>query len=219
MTQPQIPVLYLFENVFFPETIVPLVLTDGPSQKLITEAFKNDQLVALYTPHPKSKAIATAGRIVMVDDKRDDGKISAVIQGIARIQLTKTTQHIPYPIFEFNPYQDHNETQILKDGALDRLYETFEHYLQRHVHNTNEREIFLKDINSPRKLIFNISLFMVKDLELKILFLESISLADRISMLDVLFKGKENECENKEMAEAIKQFESFDTNQFKNIAN
>jgi len=212
MNKPTVPVLYLFDNVFYPETIIPLVLSDEPSKNLIRQAFSDENSVALLSNHPKSKGIATLGKIVMLDEKRIDGKVTAIIVGTERVMLTKLVQHLPYPVFEHMPYQDQRETHVLVPGALERLHHTFENWVNKHVHSMEDREVFLKDINSPRKLLFNISLFMVKDIELKILFLESTSIVDRLNLLNALFPNENLESEDESIAEAIKNFDRLEPN-------
>jgi ATP-dependent Lon protease len=219
MNKNTIPVLYLFENVFFPETIIPLILSDEPSKTLVREAFKNDLAIALFSTHEKAKGVATAGKILILDEKKEEGKLTAVITGIERIKLLKITQHVPFPIFEFTHYQDFREPQILQPGALERLHFVFEKWINRHIQNINDREIFLREINTPRKLLFNISLFMIKDIELKLMLLESTSIADRLSLMNALLTGETPESEDLDMASAIKNFESLDHEKFKLIAN
>lgn len=219
MSFPQVPVLYLSDNVFYPETIIPLILSDEPSKALVFEAYQNDKLIALFSNHNLSKGIATVGKILLIDDKKEEGKLCAVIVGLERIHLKKLIQHIPFPIFEFSQFQDNKETHVLKDGSLERLFSIFEKYICRHVKNVNERNIFMNEVNTPRKLVYNISLFMIKDMELKLMFLESTSLSDRINILDVLLAGEKPESEDKNMAETIKNFERLEANSLKNIAN
>jgi hypothetical protein len=61
---------------------------------------------------------------------------------------------------------------------------------------------------------------MIKEIELKIIFLESKSLSDRINILDALLNGETPESEDREMAEAIKNFENLEQPEyFKNVAN
>lgn len=218
MRKSPIPVLYLFENVFFPDTVIPMVLSDEPSKNLVTEAFQSDLAVALYSTHPRSKGVATVGKILMLDMK-DDGRLVAIIQGTERVLLTNVIQHLPYPIYECEPFQDLKETHAFSNDIIERLFKVFESWIFRHVHSKDERDIFLRDVNSPKKLTFNISLFMIKDIELKILFLESRSVADRINMLQVLLAGELPESEDKEMAEAIKNFERLEPLEYKNVAN
>lgn len=219
MNSNSIPVLYLFENVFYPETIIPLILSDDPSKILVKDAYENDLTVALFSTHPKAKGIATAGRIITIDDKREDGKLMAIIVGVERIHLTKLVQHVPYPIFEFKQYFDSREPHVLPSDTIERLHTVFEGWINRHIAHKQDREIFLRDINTPKKLIFNISLFMIKDIELKLMFLESTSIADRLNIMNALLLGEQPESEDKEMAEAIKNFESLETNHYKNVVN
>ena len=213
-----IPVLYLFENVFYPDTIIPLVLSDEASKKLIQEVYDKDQLFALYTTHPSARKIATIAKVIMIENI-DDGKVSAVVQGIEKIHLTHLTQHLPYPIYEFQPFIDSKETNSLKDGTLERLFSIFEFWICKNVKNINEREVFLQNINTPKKLVSNIALFMIKDTELKLLILENSSLFDRIRLIDFLLTGEKPESEDKLMAEAVKQFDRFEFDAEKYVAN
>lgn len=213
-----IPVLYLIENVFYPETIIPLVLNDEPSKNLIRDAYEKDQIISLLPTHTKSKYIATAGKIIVLE-KREDGTLMAIIQGIERIQLIKKIQDLPYPIYEFSFFADDRLPHVLKEGAIDRLFHLFEEWLNRHVSNKKERDVFINEVNTPKKLVNNIALFMVKDIEIKLIFLESTSLSDRINILDAIFTGEKPDNEDKELAEAIKNFERLDQSVSKSLAN
>jgi ATP-dependent Lon protease len=215
----QVPVLYLHDNVFYPETIIPLVLSDDASKKLVLYCYNNDIKVALHSTHDKTSDVATIGKVLMVDSKKSDGTYLAVIQGTERVRLVDIVQHLPYPIYTCYGHPENKSPQHLKEGALEKLYLIFENWIGKHIVDKKERDFFLNDISSPQKLINNVALFMIKDVELKIILLESNSLAEKINLLDALLIGENPEFEDQDMARAIKNFDELQIDPQKMTAN
>jgi ATP-dependent Lon protease len=219
MNKKSIPVLYLFENVFYPDTIIPLSLTDESSQTLIKKAYLEDRTIALLTTHQNNQFIATAGKVIMLDEESYPNKITAIVSGNERIKLTKRLQEVPYPLYEYQLHEDHRSPFIFESDATGRLFKIFEKWMFRHVHNEKDRDVFLKEVNSPKKLINNIALFMIKDIELKILLLESTSLPERINILNAVLIGETPEFEDINMLQALKDFSRFEPEKLKSISN
>ena len=212
------PTLYLFNNIFYPQTVIPLTVNDSVSKDMLMTCYENNTLIALYHPHPRSKKVGTLGKILMVENQAD-GSMNFVIQGLVRIKLLSIEIQNPYPQYNINDYFDHDEkTQVLVDAPIERLHHIFEHWLNRHIHSTKEKERFLKDMNTPSKLIDNLCMFMIKDIELKQIFLESTSLLDRIRMMNALLVGNTPEAEDIEICEAIKNFERLEIDEYKNVS-
>lgn len=212
------PTLYLFNNIFYPQTVIPLTVTDATSKDMLLKCYENNILIALYHPHLRSKKVGTLGKILMVEN-HTDGSMSFVVQGLTRIKLLNIEIQIPYPHYQIKDYFDLDEkSQIFVDAPLERLHRIFEHWLNRHINSTKERERFIKDMTTPSKLIDNLCMFMIKDIELKQIFLESTSLQDRIRMMNALLIGEAPETEDIEICEAIKNFERLDNFDYENAS-
>jgi Lon protease-like protein len=217
MKQP-VPTLYLFNNIFYPQTIIRLTVTDGISKKMLQACFQNNIEVAFFHPHPRSTGIATLGKILLID-YNSDGSLDVMVQGLVRIKLISKDSDRPYPQYMADDYYDIDEkTQILLDSPIERLHFVLLSWLNRHVHSLRDRERFMKDMSSPSKLINNLCMFLIKDLELKQIFLESTSLLDRVRMMNALLVGDSPETEDIEMCEAIKNFERLEMDQYKNAS-
>ncbi|MDO9183087.1 MAG: LON peptidase substrate-binding domain-containing protein [Bacteriovorax sp.] len=213
-----VPTLYLLNNIFYPQTIIPLTVTDEISKKLLVSSFQNSTEIALYHPHQRSKGVGTLAKITMLD-YNNDGSLNAVIQGLTRIKLLTMHREDPFPQYYMEDYFDFDEkTQTLSGSPIMRLHSILEHWLNRHVNSARERERFMKDISSPVKLINNLCMFVIKDIELKQIFLESTSLLDRVRMMNALLVGNTPDTEDTEMCEAIKSFERLDTDHYKNAS-
>ncbi|MFA6239036.1 MAG: LON peptidase substrate-binding domain-containing protein [Bacteriovorax sp.] len=213
-----VPTLYLFNNIFYPQTIIPLSVSDSNSKAMLMDCYEHSTHIALYHPHSRSKGIGTLGKILLVDHN-PDGSLSVVVQGLVRIKLLNMEVQEPHPLYQIEDYFDIDEKgQTLLDSPIERLHSVLEHWLNRHVNSARERERFMKDMSSPAKLINNLCMFMIKDIELKQIFLESTSLLDRVRMMNALLIGDTPDTEDIEMCEAIKNFERLDNDHYKNAS-
>lgn len=210
-----VPALYLFNNIFYPQTIIPLSVSDEVSKKMLFKCFEQNTELVLYYPNARAKGVATLGKIIMIDYNAD-GSLSVVVQGLIRVRLQSLVQQEPYPQYLVMDYHDQDErNQTLTDSPIERLHLVLEQWLTRHVHSRVERDRFMKDISSPAKLINNLCMLVIKDIELKQIFLESTSLLDRVRMMNALLVGETPESEDREMCEAIKNFERLEPDQYK----
>lgn len=173
------------------------------------ECHEQNQHLIFYHPSLRTKRVGTVGRILLLEHNADKS-MTVLVQGISRVQLLTQEQHIPFPVFEVEEYFDNDEAATFLDGPVERLHEVLSSWLQRHITSTKERARFLKEMNSPHRLVNNLCLLVIKDVELKEIFLSSISLPERIRLMDALLRGKSPEIEDTEMSEAIKKFESLE---------
>ena len=213
-----IPKLYLFNNIFYPQTVIPLTVNDSVSKEMMSECFEKNIQIALYHPHQHSKGVGTQGKILAVDHDAD-GALNIIVQGLFRVKLLSLETEKPFPLYSIADYFDTEEkTHSLTDSPIERLHSVLGHWLNRHINSSREREHFMKDISSPEKLINNLCMFVIKDIELKQIFLESTSLADRVRMMNALLIGESPETEDFCMCEAIKNFERLEIEQFKHAS-
>ena len=212
-----LPTLFIFNNVFFPQTVIPLTLSDGVSKSVLIECYEQNRLMLLYHLSIRKKRIGTVGRILILEHNADKS-VTVLIQGISRAQLLTQVQHLPYPIFETQEYVDIEEAAIFLDAPIERLYGIISNWLHHHITSDKERSRFLAELDTPHKLINGLCLLIIKDVELKEIFLSSVSLPERIRLMDALLRGKSPELEDNEMSEAIKKFESLEhQSELKNI--
>lgn len=136
--------------------------------------------------------------------------MTVLVQGVSRVELLIQEQHIPFPVFQVEDYFDNDETGAVLDDSIERLHEILSSWLQRHITSATERGRFLKEMNSPQRLVNNLCFLVIKDVELKEIFLSSISLPDRIRLMDAVLRGKSPEIEDAAMSEAIKNFERLE---------
>lgn len=200
------PTIYLFDNVFFPNTVIPLSLSDEPTINLIRECFTNGLHVCLYLSHPLSKGVGTLGRILSLEETRD-GKVKAMIQGVRRTQMIELYQDSPFPVYATTEF---NDRPSISRFDSDRLESILKDWLRRHISDSQERAAFMKDMDTPEKLVDYVSLFLIRDVEIKQLLLECASLNERAKMLNSLLIGEHPEMEDALISHAIKDYEYLD---------
>ncbi|MBY0415083.1 MAG: hypothetical protein K2Q18_13010, partial [Bdellovibrionales bacterium] len=118
--------------------------------------------------------------------------------------------------YQVEDYSDMSEENVVVDDSIERLQEVLTSWLQRHISSQTERARFLKDMTTPQKLINNLCLLVIKDIEIKEILLASVSLQERIRLMNALLRGKSPEIEDNLISEAIKDFERLDPVIFKN---
>src|SRR5437867_4318577 len=100
----ELPILSLRGVVIFPSAIVPLLISRGPSLKLVEASLVGDRMLGLMTqrnpeeenPQPEGLyARGTAGRILKML-KYPDASVRILVQGLRRIDILEYTQREPY---------------------------------------------------------------------------------------------------------------------------
>ncbi len=100
-----LPVLPLFDAVLFPKMVLPLVVIEDHSVKLVDEAMSKDRIIGLLVSKSKSKeesapeedlaAIGTSAMILKMA-KTEDNKAQLLVQGLARFKAKEFSQKEPY---------------------------------------------------------------------------------------------------------------------------
>jgi ATP-dependent Lon protease len=100
-----LPVLPLFDAVLFPKMVLPLVVTEEDSVKLVDEAMSQNRIIGLLVSKTKSKdkskpeedlAMIGTSAMILKMAKAEDNKAQLLVQGLARFRVEKFSQNAPY---------------------------------------------------------------------------------------------------------------------------
>lgn len=100
-----LPVLPLFDAVLFPKMVLPLVVTEEDSVKLVDEAMSKNRIIGLLVSKTKSKdkskpeedlAMIGTSAMILKMAKAEDNKAQLLVQGLARFRVEKFSQNAPY---------------------------------------------------------------------------------------------------------------------------
>ncbi len=202
--------LPLRNTVLFPQIIIPISVGRKKSLKLIKKAHNEDLLIGIVsqideqTEEPGFKdlyKVGTLARVIKLFDM-SDGEKTAVLQGIARFEITeplaeKPTLRAKYKLID-------NDKELKKTPESDALVFSIKELSVKIIHlssNLPEEAAFaIKNIDSPQFLINFVSSNSDVPAEDKQLLLEAPGLSERA---DLLLKYLSEEVQKLELKDNI----------------
>ena len=100
-----LPILPLFDAVLFPKMVLPLVVMQGESVKLVDEAMAKDRLIGLVLSSKAEESEATSredlaaigtSALILKMAKTQDNRTQLLVQGLSRFQIDDYTAEEPY---------------------------------------------------------------------------------------------------------------------------
>lgn len=213
----KVAVLPIPDLVFFPGTSLPLYVVEPVFIRMINECVQENMLVGISMAEPlvyifghkrpTPKNICGIGKPIILEEMHD-GTLKVLIKGFGKVRLGPVEQNLPYLIYSCEEYPDIQDMHgMLCDSKVERLKGLLDDWVLETISDSVERKHFQDKINSIREVIDYISMFLIKDHEMRQLLLENTSLNERIQMLDTLFKGPAPYIEDIAVTRAIKSFE------------
>jgi Lon protease-like protein len=219
MARFQVPVLPIPEVVFFPNTSLPMVIVEPVYVKMVKDCIRDQGHLAVAMAEPIEgvgprarwlpRCICTLGMPILLQEF-SDGSIRILLKGMCRIRLRELKQNLPYLIFEAEPMLDQLSSQAFEDDKIERLKLILDQWSLAAIADSVDREHFLQGMNTTRQIVDYISLFLIKDSEMRQVLLENTCLNERVQMLDSLLRGKSPTNEDRLVAHAIKSFERLE---------
>ena len=121
-----LPILPLFDAVLFPKMVLPLVVMEGDSVKLVDEAMSKNRIIGLLTSAKRTdtrtdpeKDLARIGTsaLILKMAKTEDNKAQLLVQGLNRFRVKAFVKETPYLMAEVDPIEE-NEAQDKEIQAL-----------------------------------------------------------------------------------------------------
>ncbi|MBQ5388528.1 MAG: endopeptidase La [Paludibacteraceae bacterium] len=190
-------VLPLRNMVLFPGVLLPVTVARPKSKKLVTTAFKNDQLLAVCCQRvqdiqePNSEdlySIGTAGRVMRTLDM-PDGSLMVILEGVERIEIQEIVATKPYMKAKIKilaeDFPKRNDKEFI--ALVSSLKAQAEKILKRMENIPAEAGMTLKGIDNPPTLVNYICGNFGVRIADKQKLLEMDSLKDRaVALLEIL---------------------------------
>lgn len=229
---PSLPILPLRNNVLFPGEIIPITLGRRKSIDLVKEAYENRRpfgTVAQKTREdedPDESSLYTIGTMARVIRilKMPDGSLSALIQGIRRIETLGYRKNKAYLLAKVRARDEQAcSTKELKT-VLELVRESFMAFARLTPHTRQEALFTLQNIDSPDVLVAFVADTINITTTEKQMLLEKENMVERASALLKHINTKQQNLEWKRQIEgkveadiAKQQKEYFLTQQLKTI--
>ena len=129
-----LPILPIFDSALFPKMVLPLVVMQGDSVKLVDEAMNKDRMIGLTVGRkpgekrevgPDDLHAVGASALIMKMAKNEDERAQLLVQGLSRFRIIEFTEVKPYFRARVEHLQDEevsdNEVEALKNNVLDQF--------------------------------------------------------------------------------------------------
>ncbi len=221
MRELSIPILPIPEVVFFPHTSLPLLVAEPAYTEMIRNCVESGTDIGIamaepvqtfvhhtkYVPHK----IGTLGTPTIVEQFHD-GTLKIMIEGVGRIQLEKIERNMPFPVCQVNVLPDFREQEApfnVRD-TVKKLGNILNHWASETVLEPGQRRHFMEMKDDPHHITDYLSMFLVRDSEMRQMLLENRSLYDRIQILNSLFQEGQTYCEDYSALRAMKNYECLE---------
>jgi ATP-dependent Lon protease len=161
ITVPEVlPVLPLRGVVVFPSAIVPLLISRGPSLKVVEHALAGDRMLAMSAqkrpeeeePAPDGLFVrGTAGRILKML-KYPDSSVRILVQGLRRIDLVEFTSHDPFFTARIRQVTDIHETSADVEAMQAHMVNQFAKFVSMIPYLPDELQVVAMNIKDPGKV-------------------------------------------------------------------
>jgi len=155
----ELSILPLRGVVIFPSAIVPLLISRGPSLRLVEEALVGDRMLGLFSQknpedeHPEPEGLysrGTAGRILKML-KYPDGSVRILVQGLKRIEVIGYTQREPYFKAKVRQLQDLHEPSKEIEALQVHMVNQFAKFVSMIPYLPDELQVVVMNIKDPGK--------------------------------------------------------------------
>jgi len=155
-----LPVLPLRGVVVFPSAIVPLLISRGPSLKVVEHALAGDRMLAMVAQkHPEEEepkpdglfVRGTAGRILKML-KYPDSSVRILVQGLRRIELAEFVQTEPFYTARVRQLGDVHQQSADIEPMQAHMVNQFAKFVSMIPYLPDELQVVAMNIKDPGKV-------------------------------------------------------------------
>ena len=198
--------LFPLVNVtLFPRTTKPLNIFEPRYLAMIKEAARTQTPIAIGFVEDAGKMgpvnpgetvsyvreIAGYGFANIVEE-RINGSLLVFLQGEGKLRLGKVLERpAPYIVCEAEILKENNLLDEKHSMELRALYKILSRWIQMHIPDPGQRDVFMKNIIQPEDIVGSFSSYLVRDYDLQQMVLEFDDLNEKIQFLHRLTESNE----------------------------
>ena len=186
-----LPILPLYDAALFPKMVLPLVVMQGESVKLVDEAMAKDRIIGLIvskkpeeTKSPAKEDLAQVGTsaLILKMAKTQDNRTQLLVQGLSRFKVKSFEEGKPYLVARIKSIQDvENEDEGKETEALmSNIISQFERIVELSPGLPPEIAQMAKTIQEPGTLADMVASTINSNPEEKQIVLEMVDVKNRL---------------------------------------
>ncbi len=194
----ELPLLPLRGSVLFPHVLIPILVGQEKSKRLVDEAVMGNRIIGIVAlknrevedPRPEDFFSVGTAAVIAKMIKLPDGTISIMAQGIERIRLGQFTQTTPYFRANVEPLPDHGESDKEIEALMVNLRRVFQQVVELAPNMPAELSILALNIDEAGMLADMIASNLNLSVEEKQQVLEATEIKPRLRLTTELLAGQ-----------------------------
>ncbi|MFS4460110.1 LON peptidase substrate-binding domain-containing protein [Bdellovibrio sp. HCB2-146] len=198
--------LFPLVNVtLFPRTTKPLNVFEPRYLAMVREAIATKTPIAIgFIEDPTKVGPVKPGDKVpfvreiagfgypQIVEERVNGTLLIFLQGEGKLRLGNVIDKgTPYIVCEGEILEEKTAVQTAEQASLNALYRTLSRWIQTHIPDTNQREIFMRNVTRPEEVVGSFASYLVRDYDLQQIVLEYDDINEKIRFLQRLMESNE----------------------------
>lgn len=198
--------LFPLVNVsLFPKTTKPLNIFEPRYLEMVKEAAKKKLPIAIgFIEDPTQVVPVKVGDEVpyvrglagygypQIVEERLNGTLLVFLQGEGKVRLGRVLERgTPYLVVEAVKEEEVVSVRSENKEALDHLLKVITRWINSHIPDLQQREIFLKSLSGPEEIVGAFASYLVRDYDLQQMVLEFDDINEKIRFLHRLVESNE----------------------------
>ncbi len=189
----------------FPKTTKPLNIFEPRYLTMVKEAVQNKTPIALgFIEDPSQVGPVQPGSLVnfvhpiagygypQIIEERLNGTILIFLQGQGKVRLKQVLDRsAPYMICEAEIIAENLQVKEEHQSTLDLLRKILTKWIQNHIPDPGQRDVFLKSINEPEEVVGAFASYLVRDYDLQQMVMDFNDINEKIEFLFRLTQSNE----------------------------
>jgi ATP-dependent Lon protease len=186
-----LPILPLYDAALFPKMVLPLVVMQGESVKLVDEAMAKDRIIGLVVSQkpeesksPAKEDLAPVGTsaLILKMAKTQDNRTQLLVQGLSRFKIESFEEGKPYLVARIESIQDVEKEEEDKEteALMSNIISQFERIVELSPGLPPEIAQMAKTIQEPGTLADMVASTINSNPEEKQIVLEMVDVKNRL---------------------------------------
>ena len=184
-----LPILPLYDAVLFPKMVLPLVVMQGESVKLVDEAMAKDRIIGLIVSKkpeekkaPDKQDLAGVGTsaLILKMAKTQDNRTQLLVQGLSRFKIKAFEDGKPYLVARIESIRDIEKEDKETEALMSNIISQFERIVELSPGLPPEIAQMAKTIQEPGTLADMVASTINSNPEEKQIVLEMVDVNKRL---------------------------------------
>ncbi|OUL17888.1 endopeptidase La [Nostoc sp. T09] len=157
-----LPVLPIGDTVVFPLAIAPIAVGQERSIKLVDDVMRGNRIIAMVAQHnrevrparPEDLYTVGTATIIRQFQRRPDGTIRLIVQGLERVQLTDFLQTEPYLLARINPLPERLDPGTETEALMRTLRGVFQQLVRLSPQLPDELVTIAENLTDERQMVY-----------------------------------------------------------------